>query len=119
MDSWTLKAGFPVVSVTINGHKVTLSQERFLLRNHKNETINQTWWVPITWTTQNENDFNNTVPKYWLKNASSKISIKRGDLDWVLFNIQQSGQYLRLKRNIDYCMVKYHYPKWILALDQL
>ena len=91
LDSWSLKAGFPVVSLKVSGEKFTFSQERFLIKNDKNYPINQTWWVPITWTTQAEKDFKNTVPKYWLSEASSEIPIKKGTKDWIIFNIQEAG----------------------------
>lgn len=91
MDSWTLKPGFPVVHIKIKGENISFTQERFLASHNKKHPVNQTWWVPITWSTEKENNFNNTLPKYWLKDAESEISIKKEDEEWIIFNVQQAG----------------------------
>lgn len=50
------------------------------------------WYVPISYTTSNESDFNSTLPKMWLKESESEKKFKiPGDFDWIIVNIQGSG----------------------------
>lgn len=67
MDTWIRQVGFPVVSVTRNGTKLTLSQQRFLADPNAEYTPDLSpykfkWEIPITYTTSD----NNTVHKIWL-----------------------------------------------------
>ncbi|XP_026482613.1 aminopeptidase N-like [Ctenocephalides felis] len=84
MDSWTLQTGYPLINVKRNYEKDTayITQERYLLqrmfRNNscKNATYKhekddssdnkQCWYVPLSYTTESEKDFNNTRPRKWL-----------------------------------------------------
>lgn len=66
MDTWTRQAGFPVVSVTRNGTKLTLSQKRFLADPNAKYSLDSSpykfkWEIPITYTTSD----NNTVQMFW------------------------------------------------------
>ena len=38
MDTWTLQMGFPVVNVTSDGGKITLTQQRFLADPNANQS---------------------------------------------------------------------------------
>lgn len=67
MDTWTRQAGFPMVSVTRNGTKLTLSQHRFLADPNAEYSLDSSpykykWEIPITYITSE----NNTVHKLWL-----------------------------------------------------
>lgn len=64
MDSWTLKAGYPCVTVRIDydNKKIHFSQKRFLLNSDENdardaEMLKEQYEVPITYTTKIESDF--------------------------------------------------------------
>ncbi|EZA48634.1 aminopeptidase N isoform X2 [Ooceraea biroi] len=115
MDTWTLQTGFPVVTVTrnYNNGSVTLTQERFLLRNSARTTSQPgpLWWIPITYTSEKELNFNNTQPLKWMK---AERSITLNDLDvsssqWLLFNIQETGYY----------RVNYDRANWQMIIRQL
>lgn len=95
MDTWTTKAGYPLISVTINENgELQITQERFLLRNIDNSSTDMTWAVPLTFTTQSELDFENTIPKYWLSTDKSVAKFEAiNPKEWVIFNIQSSGWY--------------------------
>ena len=93
MDTWTRQAGFPVLSLSMNKGVVNLRQDRFLLRNQKSMATNTTWWIPITWTTEKNPNFNSTQPKYWLGGKNGKLEINSGTDQWVIFNIQEAGFY--------------------------
>lgn len=92
MDTWTTQAGYPVVSVNIDDKGVLhITQQRFLLRNLNKTSTNVTWWVPLTWVTQTEPNFNNTLAKVWLSTEKDAIDLKIDPKEWVIFNVQSSG----------------------------
>lgn len=91
MDIWTTRAGYPVMSVSVNGEGIRVAQQRFLLRNLEETPTNVTWWVPLTWTTQSKPNFNDTATKYWLHTKEHTINVKANPKEWVIFNIQSSG----------------------------
>ncbi|XP_054003259.1 aminopeptidase N isoform X2 [Hylaeus anthracinus] len=116
MDTWTLQTGFPVVTVTRNykNGSVTLMQERFLLRNGTMTTTSEAeplWWVPITYTTESELDFNKTQPSEWMK-ATKTITMSNLNLNptqWVIFNVLETGYY----------RVNYDRTNWQMIIHQL
>uniref|UniRef100_A0A2A4J2H3 Aminopeptidase n=1 Tax=Heliothis virescens TaxID=7102 RepID=A0A2A4J2H3_HELVI len=98
MDSWTLQTGFPVLIVTRNYENGTLhfTQERFVLINDTFGTQKSPiWWIPVSYTTASEKDFETTQPKLWLKGEKSltvtNITMKPDD--WFIANVQQTGFY--------------------------
>ncbi|XP_014296929.2 putative aminopeptidase-2 [Microplitis demolitor] len=94
MDSWTTQAGFPVLNVKIDKEIVAFSQERFLLQKPNGVSVNQLWWIPITWTSSLTPDFSTTTPKYWLNKTVDFIKINdTSNSEWIIFNVQQAGYY--------------------------
>lgn len=123
MDTWTLQTGFPVVTVVRNYNKgsarleqvrrnmfilhqhcilfylinILLIQERFLLHNATIVTTSETeplWWIPLTYTTEKELNFNNTKPSQWMR-ATKEITLSNLDLgpnQWIIFNLQETGK---------------------------
>ncbi|CAG2061693.1 unnamed protein product, partial [Timema podura] len=72
--------------------------KRFLLRNNEAEadTSNSRWWVPLTFTSQADQDFLSTAPKIWMNDSQTDTTI--ADIgaranQWVIFNIQETGFY--------------------------
>ncbi|XP_025986451.2 aminopeptidase N [Solenopsis invicta] len=117
MDTWTLQTGFPVVTVLRNydDNSFTLTQERFLLNNNDtnitSDKSKELWWIPITYTSEKELNFNDTQPREWMK---AERSIMFNDLDvtpsqWVLFNVQETGYY----------RVNYDTNNWQMIIKQL
>lgn len=92
MTTWTEQPGFPVVTVAIKNGVVTLQQQRFLLRNLKSTPTNLTWSIPITWTTQENPNFNRINVGHWLQNERDTINISQSS-GWVIFNVQSAGEY--------------------------
>jgi len=78
------------------GIRLLLSQERFLLRSTNSISHPEAlWWVPITYTSEKQLNFNDTQPLKWMK---AERSITLNDLDisssqWLIFNIQETGNY--------------------------
>lgn len=118
MDSWTVQTGYPIITVNRNYEKGTadITQVRFLSDiNRSEKDLNVCWWIPLSYTTAKELDFNSTKPKEWSKCDSAKqsttVTIKDmpDDKSWVLFNIKLSGLY----------KVKYDEKNWNLLIDAL
>ncbi|XP_058791260.1 putative aminopeptidase-2 [Phymastichus coffea] len=99
ITSWTEHAGYPVVNANRTKDKVTLTQERFLISPIDKLKKNQTYWVPITYTTESEQNFINTEPKLWLANESKEITVPSKD-NWFLINVQEIGFY-RVNYNLE------------------
>lgn len=104
MDSWTLQTGLPYITVTRNyeDKKIQVVQKRFLLlETNATESIknddekDSIWWIPITYTTSAELNFNETKPSHWMK-AEKSITIEEENVDksdWVIFNTQVAHYY--------------------------
>lgn len=74
MDTWTLKKGYPVVTVTrdYTNNKINLKQKWFLLNpnnsaQHSSRYATYKWYVPFTFTTQENPDFSFEKRPIWLK----------------------------------------------------
>lgn len=120
MDSWTLQTGYPIVSVDRNyaDKTATVSQQRYLADTvHEPSDTEHCWWAPLSYTSSDELDFNNTHPKSWLKckcnekNVGIPETVKDmpDETEWVIFNIEMSGLY----------KVKYDVKNWNLLIEQL
>ncbi|XP_025986854.2 thyrotropin-releasing hormone-degrading ectoenzyme isoform X2 [Solenopsis invicta] len=99
MQTWTYQAGFPVLRVQQNRKTgaIELTQDRFY-RYGLNSTSEELWHIPLTWTTENEQQFSNTLPKAWMVKKRMKIndialSWATCHKQWILFNINQTALY--------------------------
>lgn len=102
MDTWTLQTGFPEVIVTRNytTKEIAFTQQRFVYVNNtsKNRLLGQKsesplWWVPLSYTTGSKRDFATTKPNEWMRKTPT-LSVRDSSLsdnDWLLVNIQQTG----------------------------
>ncbi|KAB7497104.1 Aminopeptidase N [Armadillidium nasatum] len=113
MDTWTLQMGFPVLNVTNNKNgKATLTQERFLLSKNassSNTKDSYRWWIPITFASRENPNFNVTNPKLWMSPKESTKTIEIPKDGWVIFNNKQTGVY----------RVNYDDRNWEMIIDQL
>merc|ERR1712212_421769 len=115
MDTWTLQMGYPVIQVvrSPDGTSATVSQERFLLGKSENsiDSHEYKWWVPLTYTSQNEANFNNTKAMAWMKDSETNITITSLPTkdQWVIFDLQETGYY----------RVNYDDHNWNLLIQQL
>ncbi|XP_039289965.1 aminopeptidase N isoform X2 [Nilaparvata lugens] len=115
MDTWTLQTGFPLVTVTRNYEdgSAEISQKRFIVSNHSQNTDRSLWWIPLTFTTSRELEFENTTPSHWMRKEQS-ITLKDQRLpqskrDWIIFNIKETGFY----------RVNYDTQNWQSLINQL
>ncbi|XP_071548249.1 aminopeptidase N-like isoform X2 [Panulirus ornatus] len=115
MDTWTLQMGYPVIKVvrSPDGTSATVSQERFLLVKEENsdDTHEYRWWVPLTYTTEDDPNFNNTQAQVWMKDSEAQLTIPSlpSKEQWVIFNLQETGYY----------RVNYDDHNWELLIHQL
>ncbi|XP_063593106.1 aminopeptidase N-like [Penaeus indicus] len=115
MDTWTLQMSYPVIQVTRSpdGTSAILTQERFLLERSANssDTTDYKWWVPLTYTTQSEANFNQTQASLWMKDSEDHVTVSSlpPKDQWVIFNLQQTGYY----------RVNYDDHNWNLIIQQL
>lgn len=104
MDTWTLQAGFPVVKISRhpNTDAVRLEQVRFVYGNRSKTDDRPLWWIPITYTTADELNFENTRPTTWMPRTKT-YELENRNLStakWFIFNIQQTGYY-RVNYDLD------------------
>ncbi|XP_055705019.1 aminopeptidase N-like [Phlebotomus papatasi] len=118
MDSWTLQTGFPVITVDRDYEKgvAKVTQIRYLLdAKREKEFLETCWWVPLSYTTKKEMDFNATEARHWLKCEDEHKPVHKVIKEmpppeyWVIFNVQLSGLY----------KVKYDKKNWDLLIDHL
>nr|XP_053651164.1 aminopeptidase N-like [Cherax quadricarinatus] len=115
MDTWTLQAGYPVITVhrSTDGTSATVYQEKISLEleNNVKDSDYTKWWVPLTYTWQDELSFNLTQPRVWMRNTESQLSVQAlpSKEQWVIFNLQRTGYY----------RVNYDLHNWDLIIQQL
>lgn len=116
-----LQTGYPIVNVTRNykNNSAEVTQHRFLKNPMQPKKLmdndNPCWWVPLSYTTEQELDFNTTEPKTWLECNSTNQPISKEifdlpeDDEWVIFNVQIAGLY----------KIRYDEHNWNLLIKQL
>lgn len=89
LDTWTTQPGYPVLHVDVEENALNLKQERFFIRQRKDDNINTKWHIPITWASFDIEDYRNTTPKQWM--SEETLTIPTDNLVAIL-NVQQSGK---------------------------
>ncbi|XP_029672004.1 glutamyl aminopeptidase-like isoform X2 [Formica exsecta] len=97
-NCWISCIGYPVLEITRDYYKN--SMKIAIYKNIKNcDTFEDLFWIPVTYTTQNETNFRNLKhPLY-----DQRLIVMRSDkpskhviineTGWVIFNLQQAGYY--------------------------
>ncbi|PSN50097.1 hypothetical protein C0J52_04712 [Blattella germanica] len=98
MASWIQEPGFPVLNVTRNyTNEPSSSQTRFQRPREDVEGRHKqtAWWIPLTYTTGDDTDFNSTKPRLWMSPDHGDLELKDlpGPEHWLLLNIQAAGLY--------------------------
>ena len=93
MKTWTEYPGYPVLTINMEPNSITITQNRFFLRNLNSIPDNCTWSIPLTGVTSKKttNSTNNKVPVYWLTNKTDVINFDTIGYDWIIFNAHSSG----------------------------
>jgi tricorn protease interacting factor F2/3 len=83
MSEWIKKPGYPVLSVSLKAHKLSIRQERFLFSGTPEKTL---WPVPITMKL-------NTATKRLLMDKEEELIDVPGGVESLKLNIDQTGFY--------------------------
>ncbi|XP_067625605.1 membrane alanyl aminopeptidase-like [Eurosta solidaginis] len=95
-NGFTQQVGYPLITVKLSDDKNSFSikQKRFLLKDHEICDNSLLYTVPISYTTSNEKDFKSTTPKFYLNPTKSEVKFALdNNVEWIIFNIQESGYY--------------------------
>jgi aminopeptidase N len=92
MDTWTLQSDYPIVKVTRNytTNEVFFEQEKFTKKSESSDE-NMLWWIPITYTSESEANFDDLIPKYWLNEKFLRIQVPVDNTQWLIVNLQRTG----------------------------
>ncbi|KAM0731061.1 Aminopeptidase N [Formica fusca] len=105
MKAWTTKHHYPILKVKRQSGceescQVIISLED-LDTSHRDS-----WWIPVTITTEHEQDFDSHSHKSWLILTQTRLPflvlhmLHFGRYNWIIVNIQQAGYY-RVNYNIE------------------
>ncbi|XP_077274362.1 aminopeptidase N-like isoform X4 [Temnothorax americanus] len=94
MDTWINQDRYPVLNVTINYETGEMYITQQCVR--ATESINNKWWIPISYTDQSFLAFSNTMPNNWLK-PDETLRVQINTRGWIIVNLQQTA----------YCRVYY------------
>lgn len=89
MNTWSVQKGYPLLTVERNysSGEIYLSQRRFL---EQNDTDKSLWYIPINY----KKEKSQKEIKMWLetKNLTIKDFTEIDSNDWLLFNVDQTGE---------------------------
>lgn len=100
-DTWTLKSGFPIVTLRRAGSNVVfISQEPFVPLDQRvvKQDPAELWYVPIAYASKQNPDFTSTTgvkPKFWLDKdtlATSKV-LEASTNEWIILNPDARSNY--------------------------
>lgn len=94
---WTNTPGYPLVTASIEGRTLTLTQKRFLVAN-MNHSDNTLYNIPITFGSNGTNfgSIAETTPKFYFeitKGNSMTYQIPEAERAYTILNVQQTGYY--------------------------
>ncbi|XP_026827650.1 aminopeptidase N [Ooceraea biroi] len=94
METWITRNNHPVVHVHRSENLLSIS-EHYIDDEGVVHSPTSRNWLPITFTTWKQLDFNNTVPYNWiLPEKSSEVHVPLSDSDgWIIVNLKQTGYY--------------------------
>lgn len=92
MDGWTKQNNYPILKIRCMSFYINV-----LLQNP--ESFDSKLWIPMTFTTQKDSDFNRTSlhDVTWLKltseNSFSANIITYFENEWIIVNLQRAGKH--------------------------
>jgi len=113
--NWHLSAGYPVLTVQhIDKAKYNFTQERFLWKIDNKKVQVDEWEIPISYSTFENPNFENTVASQWLEADKEFKEIDFGNdksekPKWIIINNQEAGYY----------RVNYDEENWKSLMEEL
>lgn len=96
MYSWLWYSNYPVLNVTRSNDKDSvymIAQDHLYMQEEDGNNVN-IFWMPITYASQSNPNFNYTTPSMWLQSTNEQVYIPGNPQNkWVIFNLQQIGEY--------------------------
>ncbi|KAL3270362.1 hypothetical protein HHI36_009410 [Cryptolaemus montrouzieri] len=93
MNTWIYKSRYPVVNVKrkYKDNEAILTQSNFYETTDDEKTY---WWIPISYTTKDENRTKSTKVREWLKPSGELLEISSvNSSDWLLVNLHMISPY--------------------------
>ncbi|SPP85572.1 blast:Aminopeptidase N [Drosophila guanche] len=121
MDTWTLQAGYPLITVQRDYVRniISINQRRFLMQgmDRNNLISKECWFVPISYTFGSMANFTATEPQVWLqcdsqgKNMPLEIRspLCAEENQWLILNLQLTAPF----------RVNYDTSNWKLIIKTL
>lgn len=118
-ESWTMVRGFPVIKLTRHygdASKMTILQKRYVINDSNEKKTGEKWpeqYVPVSVSSKESLDFNDTTPSVWLIPNAPIVSYTLKPVisanSWIIANNQQAGFY----------RVNYDRTNWRLLIHAL
>jgi aminopeptidase N len=96
MDTWTRQSGYPLIRVSkgFTTDTIQISQERFVDGLPPGDLDrNDLWYVPIATATQDDPNFSNHTPKFWIDKYTALTIQPHNISTWILLNPDAMGFY--------------------------
>uniref|UniRef100_A0A182JYK9 Aminopeptidase n=1 Tax=Anopheles christyi TaxID=43041 RepID=A0A182JYK9_9DIPT len=92
--SWSNQAGVPLVKVRRDGNEYLFTQERYISNDPPEVPFENSWWIPISFSTLTDNQFEK-LPAFWMPPNVSEVSytIETTQDEVVTFNPHSTGYY--------------------------
>ncbi|XP_071098376.1 aminopeptidase N-like [Haliotis cracherodii] len=112
MDPWATQMNYPVVNVTVETGKITLTQQRFLVSGAENAsqdtgTYGYKWTIPITYTSSVDPQFDTVYTHHnlhYMKYHEDSLVVDLNETlpadGWVIVNIKECG-YFRVNYDVN------------------
>ncbi|XP_014254695.1 aminopeptidase N-like [Cimex lectularius] len=107
MKTWIYNKGYPLVKVSRLDGDIRVTQGLF---SKPVISSNEYWWIPLTYTTSKEKNFNNLKVKQWIQptHKLQELDLQLSDDEWVVLNIQHAGFYRILYDDRTYQLISDH-----------
>jgi puromycin-sensitive aminopeptidase len=92
MQSWVAQGGYPVVSVSLEGNNLKLSQKRFFSKPGAKTGADQLWQVPLVIRYEDSNGVHETRALLTEREATVSLDAS-GDIKWLYANADEVGFY--------------------------
>jgi puromycin-sensitive aminopeptidase len=92
MESWITQDGYPVISLSLDGSNLVLSQRRFFSSPDVKEDNPQIWQIPLV--IKYEDDRGEHETRYLLSKREDTLALKaQGNIKWLYANVGEIGFY--------------------------